>query len=563
MNTPETNNTGLPLAAVRPYFSVVVLEGEDFAALTDFLLSSGRGEVVARHEAEDLLAFVRRREDPPTWAGPEAGYVDITHQLTIVLRRGGFLVVCTDRPTQERLQTWLDRQQSQPFPLRRYPSEVLESALIRGEVKNLWLRGIHRRSNVKADGKVLSGTSVEQTLSPHEDGSYVAGSARAALPLRPDLLLLKGNAGTTPRNGLVWLSTRADVETFTAMAAELLDLLEDARARGAERPDFLTMLASPADIAEVRDAFEVIVEDPDTLPPGALSDELRDLALSVRDTPPSVTGFPDSASFVLDGTVEVTPELVGDKVRLDGDSPILDTDLLTVYYQSGHSYSRGRFWQARAPEYPFRNWRFEDFHGWDIRREKPRADSPQQIHDNIGADNSLFDWVARHYGHGWLICDDGPGEVADFLHIDTARTLSLIHVKSAKSDSLDRDVSAAAYEVVVSQAVKNLIYVSRGHLRPQLARPPVRRPASWIDGRRVRGRRDFLRRLDARVATDDMRVVILQPHVSRRTYDSLRGSGGRGSPELMRLYLLESMLNSARQSATGLNADLEVIASRE
>jgi hypothetical protein len=553
MNTPE-----LPLASVRPYFSVVVLEGEDFGSLTEFLLASGRGDVVARHESDGVLAFVRRREDPPTWAGPDSAFTDVTHQLTIAVRRGGFIVVCTDRPGQERLQTWLDRQPA----LRRYPSEVLESALIRGEVKNLWLRGIHRRTSVKADGKVLSGSSVEQTLSPHEDGSYVAGSARAALPIRPDLLLLKGNAGTTPRNALVWLSQRADFETFTAMATELLDLLEDARAHGAERPDFLAMLASPADIAEVRDAFEVIVEDPDTLPAGALSDELRDLVLSVRDNPLPVTGFPDSAAFLLDGA-EVTPELVGDKVRLDGDSPLLETDLVTVYYQSGHSYSRGRFWQARAPEYPFRNWRFEDFRGWDIRREKPRADSPQQIHDNIGSDNSLFDWVARHYGHGWLICDDGPGEVADFLHVSAGRVLSLIHVKAAKSDSRDRDVSAAAYEVVVSQAVKNLIYISRGHLRPQLSRPPVRSPASWIDGQRVRGRREFLRQLDARVATDDMRVVILQPHVTQRTYETLRGPAGRGSPELMRLHLLESMLNSARQSATGLNADLEVIAGKE
>ena len=552
MSTPE-----LPLAAVRPYFSVVVLEGEDFPGLTAFLLGSGRGDVVAQHQTEDLLAFVRRREDPPTWAGPASDFVDVTHQLTIVLRRGGFVVVCTDKPSQERLQTWLDRQTS----LRRYPSEVLESALIRGDVKNLWLRGIHRRTSMKADGKVLSGSNVEQTLSPHEDGSYVAGSARAALPLREDLLLLKGNAGTTPRNALVWLSQRADFETFTAMAAELLDLLEDARTQGAQRPDFLAMLASPADVAEVRDAFEVIVEDPDTLPPGSLSDELRDVALSIRDNPPTVTGFAGSASFVLDG-VEVVPEIVGDKVRLDGDAPILETDLLTVYYQSGHSYSRGRFWQARAPEYPFRGWRFEDFQGWDIRREKPRADSPQQIHDNIGSDTSLFDWVTRHYAHGWLICDDGPGEVADFLHLSAGRTLSLIHVKSAKSSSRDRDVSAAAYEVVVSQAVKNLIYVSRGHLRPRLSHPPVRSPASWIDGQRVRGRRDFLRQLDSRVATDDMRVVILQPHVSQRTYDFLRSPAGHGSPELMRLHLLESMLNSARQSATGLNADLEVIASK-
>ena len=125
MNTPE-----LPLAAVRPYFSVIVLEGEDFTGLTDFLLASGRGEVVARHETEDLLAFVRRREDPPTWAGPDAGFVDVTHQLTIALRRGGFLVVCTDRSSQERLQTWLDRRESRLVQLTCLGSAVALAVVV-------------------------------------------------------------------------------------------------------------------------------------------------------------------------------------------------------------------------------------------------------------------------------------------------------------------------------------------------------------------------------------------------------------------------------------------------
>jgi len=40
-----------------------------------------------------------------------------------------------------------------------------------------------------------------------------------------------------------------------------------------------------------------------------------------------------------------------------------------------------------------------------------------------------FAWVVEKVGPGWLTCDDGSGEVADFVHIAPDETLTLLHVK--------------------------------------------------------------------------------------------------------------------------------------
>jgi hypothetical protein len=184
------------------------------------------------------------------------------------------------------------------------------------------------------------------------------------------------------------------------------------------------------------------------------------------------------------------------------------------------------------------------------------------MHDTIGEDRdtSLFGWVARHYSAGLLTCDDGPGEIADFLHVADG-VLSLVHVKSAHSSSPRRGVSASAYEVVTSQAVKNLVFTDATRLRDRLASAPVRRPACWRDGERVEDRTEFVRALDGRDATHPVRVVIVQPHLSEPTYRRLRNTAGPTSDETLRLHLLESLLNGARGTLVRVNADLTVIGS--
>jgi hypothetical protein len=39
--------------------------------------------------------------------------------------------------------------------------------------------------------------------------------------------------------------------------------------------------------------------------------------------------------------------------------------------------------------------------------------------------------VVDRYLDGWLICDDGAGEVADFVHLALNGDLTVIHVKAA------------------------------------------------------------------------------------------------------------------------------------
>lgn len=70
-------------------------------------------------------------------------------------------------------------------------------------------------------------------------------------------------------------------------------------------------------------------------------------------------------------------------------------------------------------------------------------------------DTSLFAWVVDQCRSGWLLCDDGNGEVADFLHLTGGGQLTAIHVKASGSTSTGRQISLVPFEQPVSQATKN------------------------------------------------------------------------------------------------------------
>lgn len=222
-------------------------------------------------------------------------------------------------------------------------------------------------------------------------------------------------------------------------------------------------------------------------------------------------------------------------------------------------------WTRNTSVRPFPNWSFEDFDGYDIIQEKPPGNA-QEVHDGIAqpGDRSLFAWVAARYTEGSLTCDDGPGEIADFLHIDPAGMLTMIHVKAARSAARGRRIAASSYEVVVSQATKNLLYVSDAdRLAVRLRRAPVSRPRSWENGADRDDRNDFIESLKLRDAVDPVRVVIVQPHVHQEVYRRLRGDDHQQespSDDFLRLCLLETMLNAGRANAVGSGADLHVIA---
>lgn len=173
---------------------------------------------------------------------------------------------------------------------------------------------------------------------------------------------------------------------------------------------------------------------------------------------------------------------------------------------------------------------------------------------------ALFSWVAeRLCPQGWLTCDDGSSEIADFVLYEGDGSVSFIHVKAASSDNPSRPVKVTSFEVVASQATKNLPYLDLTALVSRLSSPGTDAPACWYNGTRTPGRADMIDYLRARPAQAPWRVIVVQPQMTERCYD--RVTSGPVSIERTRLQLLETMLNSARGTVTGLGADLDVIGS--
>lgn len=153
--------------------------------------------------------------------------------------------------------------------------------------------------------------------------------------------------------------------------------------------------------------------------------------------------------------------------------------------------------------------------------------------------------------------------MADFVHVAPDGTLTLVHVKRADSASPGRRIAAVPYEQVVGQAVKNLALVENPVLLAErLGREWGSRAATWQDGRRVADRSGLRAALQARDATSDTRVVVLQPHVQRTAYlAAIDQVGNPPRDDTLRLYLLESLLNAAAGDVAGAGAEFVVIGS--
>jgi hypothetical protein len=360
---------------------------------------------------------------------------------------------------------------------------------------------------------------------------------------------------------------------------------------GADRA--FPLLAQPiVDFENVYGAYDISCANPVELPDGtdeakiAAADTLQSAVLMVHGKDNSadfeleigrdmrVGGKMKGRLHVADGAAQLRLGLLGEPTDHTIALPVRDAlgdarDLLTIYYASGHTYTHGIFYKPQVTSRPFPNWKWKDFTGYDIAKEKPgaRDSSPAEIHERIGrnGDLSLFAWVLLHFSTGWLTCDDGGGELADFVHVDADDfTVSFIHVKGAENDSPRRGVSAVAYEVVTSQAVKNTYFMNDPKLSEYLKSSPVSRPATWIDGVRENDRSGIIEAISERNARSPYRVVIVQPHMRKTVYESKyeqSKNGGQPSAELLRLRRLENILNGGRPTMAGMGADLFVYGS--
>lgn len=562
---------------VRPPTSVVMIASG----------LSGIGGYLAQGGVDAISGSVFQKVSVPNWAQPEAGFSDTTSHLALLVRRRRLFALHCSPPVREIVQRWLDGH-GRPY-FNRIPTAILQGAFLQGEAKVLWLRGAHTPRTTQPDSKTMAGRRLQDALSAIGDATFAMTSAKAALPDDPSRRALTGSVGTTPQKSVLWNRPTSDFDEFIALVSEVFDAIEQTALAhaGIDRP-FPILANETYDLSDVAGAYDLAALPPETLLEGPIQDpDLVEAAYILERAVLEVDGTPGSADFLvhvgLDGaftgtlraavvttgtSVQFKFGIEGAPTNLVSTKTVLEAirygqDLITVYYDSGHSIADGRIISQQIRPAPFPGWDFRDFTGYDITREKP-AVKRQEIHDKTAMDNdtSLFGWVVREFSEGYLTCDDGSGEVCDFLHVsERDYTLSFIHVKASSTGRLERGVAVGNYEIVASQAAKNLMSFDTGKLRKQLESPGVANPACWSNGTRVTGRQDFLDALDCHGPQDKTRVIIVQPHLTEVTYNAVRNSGAP-SLNLSRLALLETLLNSAGGSVMALGGELVVIGSK-
>ncbi|WP_151530944.1 hypothetical protein [Rhodococcus erythropolis] len=535
-----------------------------------------------RDGIDEVVGFVRERITRPSWASADSDYQDVTNELGIALRRDRLVAVLT--PERSALLKWVDSGIS---PYRRLPISVLESAF-QGDGKSIWLSGAHRRRATKADSKNLTGIRLQDALNPIDDSSYVLNAVRLHYESDSAGSPISGNIVVSSAKSQISIKAMPDFDSFTGAAEEVLIVLEKALAREAESVSLFPELASrEIDLGRVWGAFDILVSSPIDLSHELnSSDDLMEHAAFLETCLLQVSGDLGSADAIVEvgingsvcGELKITPVSLRTNftldVRLSG-SPtdhvtverikhaIGNGELITIYYESGHAFCAGQLSRQNAKTSPFHGYEFDDFSGFDIVKEKPTVRGDQAIHDAIGGsgDKSIFSWIVEKYSKGWLICDDGSGEVADFLHIDEDGTLNVIHVKAAKSAEVNRRIAVAAYEVVTAQAKKNILQYHKENLLPKLMSQRISNPACWTGGKRTSGRGEFIEMLDARVNSDRTNVVIVQPHLLRSVYELGRSAQQNGRPDQFSrgLDLLDNLLHTTKSAVTAVWDELIVI----
>jgi hypothetical protein len=239
-------------------------------------------------------------------------------------------------------------------------------------------------------------------------------------------------------------------------------------------------------------------------------------------------------------------------------------------------------------------WSFRPKHGacvYHADLEKPSSGiTPKGIPDktlprgweenlgvNIQTPASLFEYLVafvnelfKPQSKDWyLCCDDGPGEVADFIYFEPpARRLHLIHVKAADSCKGSRGISVKAYEEVVSQATKNLRYLDLANLKLLIEKGkelPIAKACFHGDNLKpCGGRGDLLKALTANMGRRllEKKVIVFQPHVRQTAWedasrDWLNGAQPTSKNQMNRFLQLRTLLADTEITCRKIGAQFE------
>ena len=596
------------LSELRPYKSLLLAHVQGSASvknivddlLDDFkeLLSLGEAgprtlvsEANESNSGELAVGYLHYVEETPSPWTLNRNVVDQINHLILVCRRNRHVAIyLSDTSWRSAVEKKFGKTGAKGLnALQKISPGLLNAAFVKGAARTLWLSGAHARTSIKADNKILSGIELQDALDPVGDQTYYFTAARCASDFDKGIIAI----GTSPRGSRIWVGSSRTWDEFVNPVTAILKHLETTiKPVNAPIP---VVAVSSIDTTKIVDAFDLGI-----IPPELLSDEANEQAREEMEQWAYYSHFrilkrshaDFTAEVTLNGTVLGTIDFQMDltdaenvKWQLESRAATEETEELLakavvvcrrsnwtkIWYESGHTIAEGHVFEIRHRDMPFQDFSWVDFNEYDVTKEKPSVLDLTAI----GEEDSLFCWVKNSwplegFGHsagGWLACDDGSMEIADFIHLDDKSVppkLSLIHVKASDSASPTRGVSVSDYEVVTSQAVKNLRNLDRTILTEGLQSGVGKKVGKlvWRNRQPVKeGRKGMLKALQSIGVSYRRQVVIVQPRLTQA-----REEYGRKHPkssDAARLRQLDTLLLEQENSCHGLQASLSVICANE
>jgi len=585
--------TTFDLDSCKPFMAAVLLQGAmSGRALAESIARELESAVVGRGGSSRTIlegpcvnkrgplyigCVIYEETSDPAWLRG-GGISDTAHHLSLVVVRGNrAALVASDNGMRSyalsKITSASQISRQQAF-----------DAFVGSRARTVWLDGTHASTDVKADKKMLMGTSLENALDPLGDHSYQLSSVRS----HPGIAALgSSTVGVSPNAARVWTSRPGTFAEFERQVTALFDRLD----ASPPTPAGFGFLSQPVlQAAGVANAYALAVlpaalVDHDPNPDAAALLEAHVWAYEARY---DVIGAPNTPTFDVDvhlpnsplGRVSVVVDFQStgrvnlratgwtpvnamlDEVRAECLSYLLDPMHAKVYYDSGHAITDGQCFLGGFTDH-VADWTFVDFTGYSVVDEKPVPAPTLAAAIGQAADVSLFGYVHRVlHPTGWLASDDGAGEVGDFIHIDDAMNkVSLIHAKASTIGAPNREVSASDYEVVVAQGVKNIRHLDKAKLIAALQESRHRQiaDATWLNRTR-RTRDDFLavvQRLPANFARE---LVILQPRLTELEHDLCIAKTATPA-RIKRFQQLNALVLTGRLAAMTVGATFKIIAS--
>ncbi|MEX0139611.1 hypothetical protein MRBLMS1_000371 [Massilia sp. LMS1-1-1.1] len=540
---------------------------------------------------DGLAALHLKEKRSVTWAGVNKVEDQLNHLVAVFVAKGFALIYMSDGDLKSEIHDGLFAggfSEWEPVDER-----VLVSAYVTGNaLRTLWLGGTHKNVTIRPNSKVMSGKDLADAIDPFGDSTFLAGAVRSS------------KAGVSLKRSGIWFGPTKQWNDLCVLALSVLTELavnqtNIATLSGAVHEG---LAQAVGDFSAVKTAYEIEWVDVDTIAGKSRAKKLEKIrSRYVIQLGSVVVPDKDISVRLLDlndgktADVVLEPTLTSSKVvqlkvvgKVSGglqscvDAISNDPGFIRVYYESWHTITDSTLSMAAVQDRDFalEYCNFGLITDCDVGQEKPDGKVLDLSKIFTVADVSLFKWVFQKglaqlgleqpaAGTCWLYCDDGAGEVADFIHVvlpphggRTVPKITLIHVKGANNNGPNRKVSAGAYEVVTAQAMKNLRRMIANKMVDDIKATVTKHGDNrtwdnpWSLGltSALGTGQLLLNALKAINAQCEYEVVILQPHVLRSKYETQAGPS-----QAVTAVQLRSLLFGASAMTQAAGAKLRVV----